>query len=671
MLFFRGRHTLIVSWKLCIKMDIEELFADGGVLSRTLPTYSARHEQIAMAREVENTLSGGCAVLEAGTGIGKTFAYLIPIIQSGLSALISTGARGLQDQISQNDIPLLAKALNRNINMTVLKGRSNYLCRDAVKKNSAVFNHELIQEETGEWQVIQQFMAQTDSGEISEIKGISQRSPIWQAVTSTKETCDVQACDHYNECFLYKARARAKNADIIIVNHHLFLSDVTLRDSGVAEILPSRDVLLFDEAHILPQLAPQFFSKSLSTKQLSRLLILLERTIIDQVTINNDITAHSKRLQASINTLLSLGDNLPNSRYSVTEVTKQTDLAKAINQMSVMLQGLTEALLPHIDKSEKLSKTTLQIKEYWQFLNKWQQTDSSVDEDSMLTIHWLEKNQNHITLFMAPISGRHYFKRQWQTTKAIILTSATLSIANDFKNFCEEIGIDKSHAKSWDSPYDFANRTLLYQPPNLPLTNDSEHTKAVVNAAIPLIRVNKGRAFILFSSLRAMDTAADLLTKALSKDDIIIFKQGDMPNDTLLRQFKTTPQSILIGSQSFWHGVNVQGPALSLVVVDKIPFTPPNDPILMARDEWRKQRGEDSFMHNQLPNAVILMKQVAGRLMRDFNDYGIFMVGDTRLKTRGYGKKILQSLPPMKPCFNNDEAVSFLQSFLPDSHNSK
>lgn len=656
-------------------MSLDDIFAKGGALSASLPNYHPRREQIGMAKAVEKVLlSGGKAVLEAGTGTGKTFAYLIPIIQSGKTALISTGARGLQDQLASKDIPLLTNALGRTVDMTVLKGRNNYVCHQAVVQNSDSANNQWFAEQEKQgWQKIHDFMATTSSGEIGEVQGIPQNSPLWPAVTSTRETCDGQGCDYYSKCFLYKARARAKEADIVIVNHHLFLSDIVLRDSGVAEILPDRDVVVFDEAHLLPPLATQFFSKSFASKAFLHLIKRLTKLAGKELPPPNDIPAHCQQVTAALDSWLQVSGTFTDNRYSASEMTGHKGWMASFTELHNSIATLEKALLPHVAKSEKIQSIALRIKEHLQFLAQWQSDNTSQDEEAMMQIHWVEmaltqstaNRQPHsqVTLYMAPVSGRYHFARQWESVQSVILTSATLSVNKSFKSFCDEVAVAEETAQSWDSPYDFAGRTMLYLPNNLPPPTDREHTPAVVACALPLIEANKGRAFMLFSSLSAMRWAAKLMAAPLQAAGIEILKQGDMANDVLINQFKKADKAVLIGSLSFWQGVDVKGPTLSLVIIDKIPFTPPTDPVLLARDKWRKTRGEDPFMFNQLPNATILVKQVAGRLMRDFSDYGLFMVGDNRLQTRGYGKKILHSLPPMKQNSDAAAALKFLQQF--------
>ena len=638
---------------------VEHLFATGGALDRAIEAYRPRREQIEMARAVEGVLEGGHAVLEAGTGIGKTFAYLVPIIQSGLSALISTGTRNLQDQLVEKDIPLLAKALNRPVNVAVLKGRANYLCRLAMDEGPATLIPE--SNEQKHWRAILDYAPRTRDGDIRGIVDVPQNAAIWERVTSTRDSCPVASCPYYNDCFLYKARARAHRTDIVIVNHHLFLSDLRLRDEGVAELLPSRDILLFDEAHLLPQLSSRYFGESLSTARLLRWLKVVEKTCSATLEDSSVIIALIRRLREKIGDWMAVTAAWENTRQPPAVANRHPGWQKALNGVAALMPALTDALTKEAATDEKLARLAQQADTDRRFLEQWENfSDDDIGSDEA-KVRWLEKRRENLTLSIAPLSGRSIFERQWEDAKTVIFTSATLSVADDFSDFCEEVGVSTETVHRWDSPYDFAHRALLYLPKNLPMPNEQGHTSATVKAALPLIQANGGRAFLLFSTLRAMEEATTLLRLSMADSGLTVLKQGDAPNDELLRQFRQEEGVVLVGSLSFWQGVDVKGSALSLVVVDKVPFAPPTDPVLAARDEWRKKCGENPFLRNQLPPAVILMKQVAGRLMRDYDDYGVFVITDNRLRKRGYGKAVLSSLPPMKRSHDEAEAVSFLQ----------
>ena len=652
-------------------MSVDSVFARNGVLAENFSGYHQRSEQIAMAQAVNDALlDGGKMVLEAGTGIGKTFAYLVPILESNQSAMISTGARALQDQLLQRDIPLLTKTLQRPVDVAVLKGRANYVCKLALSENNGG-KLAVDADSRRDWQAVVEFSRHSPDGDIRGASDIAADSPIWQDAVSTRDSCPVHACQyHDNGCFLYAARRRAQRADIVIVNHHLFLSDMRLKDEGVAEILPTRDVLLFDEAHLLPKLAVQYFGERLSAAELIRLINDAERTASEHCQDSTPVITAGNALRRSLQNIPPLPDNSQETRLSINAVQQNRPMLQAMEKMRKKLAILANALQERAGNATTIEKLAARAKNAELFLDAWLSVDTNEENDTTTvpTIRWWEQKADKFTaLHSAPISGRDIFAKLWNKTQTVLFTSATLSVSGKFDDFCEEMGLQDAQTKNWESPYDFANRTALYIPQNLPNPNDSTHTQKFVAAALPLIRANYGGAFVLFSSHRALAEADALLRDLLTNEGFTVFKQGDMSNDELLQRFRLTPRSVLLGSQSFWQGVDVKGDALSLVVVDKIPFSPPGDPILTARDNWRKQRGEEPFLHNQLPAAAILMKQVAGRLMRDENDYGIFMVGDKRLQTRGYGKKILRSLPPMRHYQNEHDVIGFLRTFSPNN----
>ncbi|MDM5147091.1 ATP-dependent DNA helicase [Candidatus Persebacteraceae bacterium Df01] len=647
-------------------MDITDVFAADGPLARDISGYRPRQGQIEMAQAVATM--DGAQILEAGTGIGKTFAYLAPIIQNGLSAVISTGTRALQDQLYLRDIPFLTQALGRRTRVTMLKGRRNYLCRHNLSSSGAT---QLFDDENGDWQRVLQFSEQDEEGDIRGVTGVPASSPVWQAAVSTRETCQVQGCKYFNNCFLYRARARAREADIVVVNHHLFLADMRLREEDVTELLPTRDVAVFDEAHMLPALAPSYFGETLSSAKLFRLL-----SEIDRQSARNELPPGFAPLCRQWREALGL---LLEETYKFNELSLPARTALAANDwrraatiLHKTMETLRDAAINDSDKSEWLASVAARIATYAAQLARWLQLseDSVADtapaeegelqNDAVPFVCWLRREENNLSLHASPVSGREIFRRAWESCKNVVLTSATLTIRGGFENFQEEMGLENAQTKTWPSPFDYARRAIFYQPPDMPLPNDVTHTAAVARAAAPLIIANGGRAFVLFSSLRALNEGADRLAELLG-DKYEILKQGSAPNDALLRRFCETDNAVLAGSLSFWQGVDVKGGALSLVVVDKIPFTPPSDPLLSARDGWRRRRGENPFLHNQLPPAAILMKQVAGRLMRDFTDWGVFMACDPRLATRNYGRVIVDSLPPMQRTTNEKMVCDFLQ----------
>ena len=660
--------------KIPVTSDIAAVFAADGPLSRAVPGYRPRPEQIEMAQAVCEALQGGRSALEAGTGVGKTFAYLAPILQNGVSAVVSTGTRALQDQLMRRDIPLLAKALGRPARAVALKGRANYLCRKRISEGG----NELIP--ARHWERIVRFSAATKSGDIRDETGVPPNSPAWEAAVSTRESCPAHGCAHYNECFLYRARAEAKRADIVVVNHHLFLADMRLKDEGVAEILPERDLIVFDEAHLLPELGPEYFGARVSTAQMIRLTRDAEREAANIADSRPLIAAARVLREHAAAVPDALGESDP--RMPHEKAMEKEELKEALNQLREELNSFHDRLFERVtDGGEVIPKMTVRAAEFKKALDEWvegkdelgsdaEEEESAAaegeigesDAERIPQVRWLERHGSGLTLHSAPVTAREHFRRQWEAAEAaIVCVSATLSVGGKFDDFAAATGLEEAQTGAWPSPFDFAGRSLLHLPPGMPEPNSREHAEATARAALPLIRAGGGRAFVLFSSLRALREGTEILRDELGPD-FELFAQGEAANDELLRRFRAARAGVLAGSRSFWQGVDVKGDALSLVVVDKIPFMPPDDPLVSARDAWRRRRGENPFLREQLPRAVTLMKQVAGRLIRDYEDRGVFAVCDPRLRTKGYGRVILSSLPPMRRCDDADAAAAFLRA---------
>ena len=671
-------------------MTVNSIFAEDGPLARAIDGYRPRAGQIAMAQAVAE--HSGKQVLEAGTGIGKTFAYLAPILCNGMSAVISTGTRALQDQLYLRDLPFLINALQTPARVAMLKGRGNYLCRRNLANPE---QSQLFRDGAGDWARVLEYAKTTEEGDIRGAENVPASSPVWAAAVSSRETCPAQGCEHYEKCFLYRARARARAADIVIVNHYLFLADMRLREEEVAELLPSRDIVVFDEAHLLPSLAPQYFGESLSAADIFRILAEIDRRA-GRAAMPPGFTALAKRWRAETGALLELSEHFPPS-ISAREALENKEWQTAAQRVQQAANAVRDAAIGEAggkdsETGEWFAAAAARAGIAAQKLEKWRalaengagenENDSGKsdsgnsknppengeqgehgehEKDGIFSACWIQKSERGgLAFHSAPVSGREVFRRAWESGENVLMTSATLTVNGKFDGFLEETGMEGARAESWASPFDYAGRSVLYLPPGLPPPNSEGYTAAVIRALCPLIRANGGRAFVLFSSLRALREGAALLSESLA-GECEILTQGDAPNDALLSMFRKTPRAVLAGSLSFWQGVDVKGGALSLVAADKIPFSPPNAPLLAARDLWRKKRGEDAFMQNQIPPAAILMKQVAGRLMRDFGDWGVFAACDPRLTSRGYGKIILNSLPPMQKTRDEKTARDFLQ----------
>lgn len=670
---------------------IDDIFSKDGYLSRKLKGYQPREGQIAMARAVQGEHRS--QILEAGTGIGKTFAYLAPIIQNGMKAVVSTGTRALQNQLFEHDIPFLSEVLGRQVTSAMLKGRSNYLClRNTAKPEESA--SVLFPREISDWKKVLAFANRPPenwNGDIGAIRDVPESSPALKAAVSTSETCPKSACKYYDQCFLYKARSRVHRADIVIVNHHLFLSDLQLRRKGKldTEIIPSCDIMVFDEAHLLPNAAVSCFGETVSLGGMTRMLKGFDEDLA-RLGAPPDVTALFGQWKAakdlliehSLNFRLKMParDVLDNAEWFEAAI----DLAVAIERARGSAARYAESL-PE-ESRERMSAVAASAEKEKDTLIRWmelakgeagyekQNEDLGDEEDGpdrgMSWACWLEKGDRpqSLTLRAAPLSCSEIFQKTWKEKESrVVMTSATLSVDGNFDVFQSEVGMDDDgvFAKSWESPFDFKNRAMLYLPQGMPEPNDSEHTESAVKAFVPLARANGGRAFMLFSSKKALKEGAQLLRDILGKEEYTVIEQGDESPGSLLEQFRKTERAVLAGTRTFWQGVDVKGDALSLVAVDKIPFGSPGDPLFQARREWIEKNGGKAFFEYQLPEAIILMKQVAGRLMRDSGDWGVFMVCDPRLSPgiykANYRNKILDSLPPMRHSSDEKAACEFLE----------
>ena len=609
-----------------------------------------------MAQAISDAIaSNGHLIAEAGTGTGKTFAYLVPALLAGGKVIISTGTKNLQDQLFQKDLPMVRDALQAPVSVALLKGRANYVCHYHLERAQAEGRF-VTREDVRHLGKIVKYAKVTQSGDKSGLADVPENAPIWMQVTSTRDNCLGQECPQHSECFVLKARKEAMEADVVVVNHHLFFADVMLRDEGVAELLPAVNTVIFDEAHQLPETASLFFGESISTSQLLDL-------------------ARDARLEAAVSAhdfaaLPTATDALDKAARDLRLVFKQgegrmpANATDALAGWSAALATVTEKLAAlngllesQAQRSEGLEKCWQRGVELQAHIKKWQ--NSTPEENS---VRWIEVFHHSVQLNTTPLSIAEIFSKQINGhPRAWIFTSATLAVKQDFGHYQSEMGLLEARTACWDSPFDYAQQALMYVPQEMPEPNSFGYTEAVVNAALPLIEASKGRAFLLFTSLRAMQRAHELLQAEFERKGIPypLMLQGEGSRNELLTRFREHGNAVLLGSQSFWEGVDVRGEALSLVVIDKLPFAPPDDPVLAARIALINKQGRNAFMEYQLPRAVINLKQGAGRLIRDENDRGVLMICDPRLITKAYGKRIWQSLPPFKRTRELEEALAF------------
>ncbi|MEO9061427.1 MAG: ATP-dependent DNA helicase [Nitrosospira sp.] len=631
--------------------DIDSFFSSDGALARSVPDFKVRTQQLEMAQVIAGTIAANTVlVAEAGTGTGKTFAYLVPALLAGGKVIISTGTKTLQDQLFNRDIPTVRAALKAPVTVALLKGRANYVCHYHLERTLQDERASFASREEAKYlKLIERYAGITQSGDKSGLSEVPENAAVWPQVTSTRDNCLGSECAHYKKCFVMEARKQALSADVVVVNHHLFFADVMLRDEGLSELLPACNTVIFDEAHQLPETASLFFGESVSTSQLLELCRDAEAEALrgakDFAPLPPAIAATEKAARD-----LRLTIEGENTRLPLAAVMKNAGFGNALDELLEKLDALAAMLESQAERSEGLENCWQRAREIDGSIKRWR--DQAEAEGF---VRWLEVFSHALQLNATPLSIAEIFNKQLSgSPRAWIFTSATLSVKGDFSHYHSEMGLNAepntSRSACWDSPFNFADQALLYVPGGLPEPNSREYIEEVVKAALPVLKASRGRAFFLCTSLRAMQRVHELLLVAFAREklEFPLLLQGQGSRSHMLERFRKMGNAVLIGSQSFWEGVDVRGEALSLVVIDKLPFAPPDDPVLSARIEKINKEGRNAFMEYQLPRAVINLKQGAGRLIRDETDRGVLMICDPRLITKSYGKKIWQSLPPMK-----------------------
>ena len=640
--------------------EINDLFSASGTLAKGIDGFRPRQSQTDMARAVADTIqSRGTLLAEAGTGTGKTFAYLVPALLWGGKVIISTGTKNLQDQLFLRDIPIVRQAMNAPVTVALLKGRANYLCHfhlERTQQNGRLTSRD----DVGYLRDIARFIKTTSSGDKAELSRVPENALIWNLVTSTRDNCLGAECTYYQDCFVMKARKEAQQADVVVVNHHLFFADVALKDTGVAELLPTANTVIFDEAHQLPDTATLFFGDTVSTSQVMELCrdVLAEglthaRDGADWGAVVSTVEKAARDLRL---TFPSEG-----SRLALEQIAQSSPFFSALEHLKSMLKQLAEVLSSQAERAETIEQCRVRTIEITAQLEAWNHV-GLVDEHAAKVL-WVEAFSQALQLHQTPLSIAPIFSKQREgPPRAWIFTSATLAVKNDFSHYTDQLGLSDEPAKSWPSPFDYANQALLYVPAHLPPPNSPGYTDAVVDAALPVIEAAGGRAFVLCTTLRAVKRVADRLREIFEqkKYNWPLLVQGELGRTELLSQFRASGNAVLVGSQSFWEGVDVRGDALSVVIIDKLPFAPPDDPVLAARIAEMEKRGLNGFMHHQLPEAIINLKQGAGRLIRDENDRGVLMICDSRIISKPYGRRIWQSLP----AFRRTREIGTVQEFL-------
>ncbi len=620
-------------------MHAADILGPDGPFSRVIDGFAARAVQQEMAEAVEQAIADDARlVVEAGTGTGKTFAYLVPALLSRRKVIVSTGTRSLQDQLFHRDIPRVLKALNIPARVALLKGRSNYLCPYRLETSlddGSFASREIV----SDLQKVARWATSTVDGDIAELASIPEGAGVWPFVTSTADNCLGTDCPMIEQCPVARARKRAQEADLVVVNHHLLFADAALKDNGVGEILPSANAIIIDEAHQVGEVASQFFGKQLSSRQLAELardaVVEGGRGAADQRGLFDAASAVEKGV---LDMRLALGEGTRRAAWA--EVAMRTDLHDAIEDLASALASLEEELGVAAERSPGLAKVHERAQD---LLIAFGALTGNAPVDQ---VHWFETFQRAFLVRMTPLTVAEPFRALvYGKPAAWIFTSATLAVGDDFRHMTEELGLEDARTLKLASPFDFSRQAALYVPENMPDPTSADYTRAVVEAAIPALEASRGRAFLLFTSHRALQEAARLLEGRLPYP---LYVQGTAGRNELLEAFRKHGNAILLGTGSFWEGIDVRGEALSLVIIDKLPFASPGDPLLAARMDALKRQGRNAFTEYQIPQAVITLKQGAGRLIRDVTDTGVLMLCDPRLLSKGYGKLFLDSLPSMR-----------------------
>ena len=640
---------------------LDSFFSQNGALSKVISGYLPRKSQLEMASSIADAIKAKeNLIAEAGTGTGKTFAYLVPAILSQKQVIISTGTKNLQDQLFNKDLPVIRKAISVPFKAALLKGRANYLCpyRLETALNSS-FGYS--KEDAAALSQIKTWSKRTKIGDISEISDVEENDPIWSQATSTVDNCLGQDCPDYSDCFLVKARKKAQESEIVVVNHYLLCADWSLRETGFGELLPDAEVVIIDEAHQLSEIASNFLGLSISARQLNDFASDTLAEFHKDAKDMPDLRTACEDLQFEVKDLrLAFGMEIKRGEWK--EIEDNPKISAALTSLHQQLKRLAEQLELASVRSKGLETCFDRVEEFES------QLDSMINNDSGKWIRWYETFNKSVTLTKTPLDIAAEFDMFMQQHKASwIFTSATLSVANNFTHFSKGLGLQDTESKSWESPFDFATQSLFYHPKGLPKPTESDFTEKIVEFALPVLKASKGRAFFLFTSHRALKIAAQLLE---DKIEYPLLVQGTRAKAVLLDQFKEQGNAILLATSSFWEGVDVRGDALSCVIIDKLPFASPGEPVLKARLDAMKLQGKNPFFEHQLPSAVIALRQGVGRLIRDVNDNGVLMVCDPRLLKRAYGQQFLDSIPAMKRTRVIEDVETFFQSQKkqPNSH---
>ncbi|MGQ7843591.1 ATP-dependent DNA helicase [Granulosicoccus sp. 3-233] len=634
--------------------SITDVLGQDGPIARHLKGFAPRAEQQHLAEAIFSTLEKGSVLVgEAGTGTGKTFAYLVPAILSGQRIIISTGTRHLQDQLFYSDLPLIKKALSSGVSTSLLKGRANYLCKHRLER--AMRNPALLDEKHQQHlRLIADWARRTTTGDIAEVMNVPEDSMAWSFVVSNIEFCSKHEFEDLEDCYVHHARKKAQESDIVVINHHLLSADLALKEQGFGELLPSANGFVIDEAHQLPDIAAQFFGHKFSSRQI---LDLARDTVGEQLHEAPDMRELrdlAQELETGIRHF-RLAFPIEPGRDAWVTMKDTAAIERELERLTILLGSLEEALAEGASRGKGLESCHKRALQHAETLKRFVQNPADGEY-----VHWYETFRNGFSLNMTPMTVATPFQKAMEAmTSSWVFTSATLAVGGDFSHFSSQLGLEDCRELQVDSPFDYRHNALLYLPEGLPEPQHATYTSAIVEKIKPVLQASEGRAFLLFTSYRALHEAERLLEGQV---DYPILVQGQMPKRELIEAFQAVGNAVLLGTSSFWEGVDVRGDALSLVVIDKLPFGSPGDPVMSARIDHMKRAGGNPFFEFQMPQAAIALKQGVGRLIRDVTDRGVLMLCDPRIRSRHYGEVFITSLPPMPITRGLDEVQEFYQS---------
>jgi len=689
-----------------LDLDISEFFDEDGPLATALPGYKPRPAQVELSQAIGQAIQDRATlVAEAGTGIGKTWAYLVPAFIQGGKVLISTGTRTLQDQLFSRDLPRVRAALAAPVTAALLKGRGNYVCHYHLDRLQGDERALKSRSEIQQLRQIQVFAGISKTGDRSDLAQVPEDADIWQRVTSTRENCLGQECPRIRDCFVVKARRQAQEADVVVVNHALFMADLVLREESVTDLLPEADTVIFDEAHQLPDTATRFLGSSVSTHQLmdfGRAMEAAGLAYAREAAKWSDVSRHLETAARELRLVCAPLDRMPGRKATFEAIPNADEFDAALHMLREAVDGAAQALAAVSEKHPDLMAAARSGAEISARLKRWatpgrtgaepadegwgrddqapEPVAQSVAGDGLPTpaailagaaaaaqqwtgpaVRWVEHGQHHVRLHSAPLSVAQAFSKYRKPGQAWIMTSATLSVNGEFTHFTSQLGLDQARTGKWESPFNYPEQALLFVPRGMPEPQSPQFLDRFVQTLMPLLEASPGGTLVLCTTLRAVDKVANLLADEFDDagHDWPLLKQGDGTRRDLLDRFCRLQHPVLVGSASFWEGIDLPGDVLTLVAIDKLPFAPPDDPVIEARLRACRAQGGNPFSEYQLPEAAISLKQGAGRLIRTESDWGVLMVGDGRLVEKPYGKRLWRGLPPFARTRELEEVLAF------------